>query len=147
LFLSWDVPVTPEKLEVVGYIDNKEACRYQVTVADDPAVIQAKCDCDHLNADGRDIAHIEIAIADHQGIFHPAAMNAITITVEGAAELIGIDNGRPDSHESFQGDTMHAYNGLLLAIIRAKREPGDISVTLASEGLQSAVIHLKSQVY
>ena len=29
LFLSWDVPYEPGKIEVVGYHDGKEVCRYK----------------------------------------------------------------------------------------------------------------------
>jgi len=145
MFLSWDVPVTDETIEVVGYIDDKEACRYKVEKAGAPAAISAKCDSDALTADGRDIAHIEIAIEDANGLFNPAATNSISVKVEGAAELIGLDNGKPDSHESFKGSSMKTHGGLLLAVIQAKRETGSIKVTISSDGLKPATIELFSK--
>jgi len=145
LFISWDVPVTSEPIEVVCYTDDKEVCRYKVEAAGAPAALRAKCDSDALYADGRDIAHIEIAVDDANGVFNPSAKNAITVTLEGAAELIGIDNGKADSHESFKGTTMNANGGLLLAMIRAKREGGSVKVNITADGLKPAVIELNSK--
>ena len=142
MFLSWDVPVTSETVEVIGYIDGKEACRHKVEAAGAPAVIRAVCDSQTLGADGRDIAHIEIAIEDSRGVFHPAADNKITVKVEGAAELVGLDNGKADSHESFKGASMRANCGLLLAVIRAKREAGDVKITVSADGLEPAEVSL-----
>jgi len=144
MFLSWDVPVSRDTIKVIGYIGGEEVCRHKVEAAGEPAAVRAVCDCDVLQADGRDIAHIEVSIVDRNGVINPVATNAVTVKVEGAAELIGIDNGMPDSHESFKGNTMNAGCGLLLAIVRAKREPGDIVVTISSEGLEPAVIQLSS---
>ncbi|MDR2570371.1 MAG: DUF4982 domain-containing protein [Oscillospiraceae bacterium] len=145
MFLSWDVPVTRDSIEVVGYIDNKEACRHKVEAAGEPAVIIATCDSDVLKADGRDIAHIEISIEDSDGVFNPIAENTICVDIDGEAELIGLDNGMPDCHESFKGAKMNAGGGLLLAIIRSKRNPGDITVTITSDKLKPAVVNIKSK--
>jgi len=142
MFLSWDVPVSRETIEVVGFISGEEVCRHKVKAADEPAAIHAICDSDVLQADGRDIAHIEISIVDINGVINPVATDPVTVTVEGAAELIGIDNGMPDSHESFKGTTMKAGCGLLLAIVRAKRESGSVTITITSEGLKPAVVEL-----
>ena len=144
MFLSWDVPVSRDTIEAVGYVNDKEVCRHTVKAAGKPAAIRAFYDCKKLRADGRDIAHIEISITDEDGVFDPAAANAVTVRVEGAAELIGIDNGMPESHESFKGDTMKTGGGLLLAVIRAKRKPGDITVTVTAEGLKPAVVELSN---
>jgi len=145
MFLTWDVPVSNETIEVIGYIHDREFCRHKVEAADTPATIRATCDSQTLKADGRDIAHIEIALYDKNGVFNPVASNAITIKVEGAAELIGLDNGNPESHESFKGTTMNAHGGLLLAIIKAKREPGDVTVTITSEGLEQVKVEITTR--
>ena len=143
MFLSWDVPVSRDTIEVVGYIDGEEVCRHKVEAAGEPAAIRVVCDSEELVADGRDIAHIEISIVDNNGVINPVASNAVTVNVEGAAELIGIDNGMPDSHESFNGNTMNAGCGSLLAMIRAKREPGDVTISINAEGLKPALFMVK----
>jgi len=86
--------------------------------------------------------HIEITLADAKGILNPVATNPVTVTVEGAAELIGLDNGKPDSHESFKGCTMKANGGKLLAVIRAKREAGSVTVKMSSGELKPVSVNL-----
>ena len=141
LFLSWDVPYAEGMMEVVGYsATGEEQCRHKVETAGKPVAIKAIADTPTLQADGRDIAHIEITFADENGALNPVASNAVTVKVEGAAELIGIDNGSPTCHESFKGSTMAALNGMLLIMLRAKREPGKASVSIASDGLSPATI-------
>ena len=142
LFLSWDVPFAQGEMEAVGYIDGNEACRLKVQTAGEPAKIVASADTDVLKANGRDIAHIEIAFEDATGILNPVATNEVQIKVEGPAELIGIDNGKPDCHRSFKGESKAAYNGKLLGILRAGRETGDVAVTVSSDGLEDVVIRV-----
>jgi len=144
LFLSWDIPYEPGEMEVIGYDHEKEVCRYKVKTAKAPAKIKATCDSATLQANGRDIARIEIAITDENNVFHPEAAREITVKIEGPAELIGIDNGDPACHSSFKGSTMATHKGLLLAMIRAKREPGIITMTLSSEGLAPATLELSA---
>jgi len=145
LFLSWDVPYEPGTLEVVGYDFEKELCRHKVETAAAPAQIKATPDTASLQADGQDIAHIEIAIHDENGLFHPEATNNIAVKIEGPAELIGIDNGFPASHVSLKGSEMPAHKGLLLAMIRTKRESGKITVHLTSDGLKPATVELTAK--
>lgn len=38
----------------------------------------------------------------------------------GEGRIIGVDNGNPESHESYQADHRKAFNGLCLAIVQAK---------------------------
>ena len=142
MFLSWDVPVSPEPIEAVGYINGEEVYRYKIEHAGPPHKIEATCDTETLKSDGLDIAHIEIAMKDENNIFNPVATNQITVNIEGPAELIGLDNGMPDSHTSFKSNTMPTGGGLLLAVIRSKRETGTIKIELTSEGLDSKVLYI-----
>ena len=106
--------------------------------------IRAQSDTKTLKADGRDIAHIEIRLEDANNILNPVAANAITVKVEGAAELLALDNGMPDSHESFKSTTMNAAGGFLLAIIRAKQTPGSITIKITAKAITPATVELKA---
>jgi beta-galactosidase len=136
LFLSWDVPFEKGKMEAVGYIDGKEVCRFKTETAKAPAGLAAVSDENTLSADGRDIAHIEISLVDENGIVNPVASNTVSVKIDGPAELIGLDNGMPSCHESFKGSSMSAHGGKLLAIIRAKKEAGTVTATIASGSME-----------
>ncbi|MCL2403934.1 MAG: DUF4982 domain-containing protein [Defluviitaleaceae bacterium] len=141
LFLSWDVPYAEGTMEAVGYnAAGEEISRSIIKTATQPVAIVAATDTNTLQAGGRDIAHIEITFADINGILNPVASNKVTVAVEGAAELIGLDNGNSASHESFKGHSMTAHNGMLLIVIRAKHDAGKAKVTITADGLTPAVV-------
>ena len=144
LFLSWDVPYVPGKIEVVGYQDGEEVCRYQVETTGKAERIKLRSDVTELKADGRHIAQVEVSLLDDNGRIDRTACNALTYELEGDAEIIGIDNGRPDCHEQWK-DTKNrtAFNGLAYCVIRAGKSVGDIRLTVESENIKPAEMLIK----
>jgi beta-galactosidase len=98
-----------------------------------------------VNADGRDALRIEIRIVDAHGVTVPTAADAITVAIDGPAKLLGIGNGDPANHESFQASHHLAFNGLCLAIIGTTRQAGTVRVTVSAPGLAPATAVLRSQ--
>jgi beta-galactosidase len=144
MFLSWDAPYEPGVIEVIGYNGGLEVCRHTIKTAGPPARLSASADTETLAADGRDVVHIEVRVTDAEGLLCPTAHDRIHAEIEGCAELIGIDNGRPDCLDSFKGSSKEAMGGLLLIILRSKREAGEIRVKLRSGTLKGCEILLAS---
>lgn len=142
LFLSWDVPYMPGKLEVAGYHEGKEVCRYCVETAGEPASIQAAADVSVLEANERDIAQIEVRILDAKGRFVPTANCKLEICLEGDAKIIGIDNGCPSCHEQWKDTSRTTFHGMMFIVIQAGKTVGDIKLSITGEGLQEAVLEL-----
>lgn len=138
LFLSWDVPYEPGCIELVGYKDGKEAARHTVRTAGAPAVVRTACYRQEAQADGLDVAQIEVWLEDAEGNFCPQADGLLTFQVEGVAELIGVDNGNPEGMESLRGDRIHAFHGRALAVIRSNGAAGEAVVTVKADGLQES---------
>ena len=46
----------------------------------------------------------------------PTADDQITFAIQGVGRIVGVDNGKPDSHESYQGHNRKAFNGLALVV-------------------------------
>lgn len=150
LFLSWDVPFEPGKLEVVGYHDGKEVCRYVVETTGPADSITLAVDQLSLRADGRSVAQVEIRIVDREGRLVPDACPELDFTLEGDGEIIGIDNGDPACHEQWKEKMgRHAFNGMAYAIIRAGQTTGKLKLTVsgagkdASLGVKTVVIEQK----
>ena len=74
----------------------------------------------------------------------PIADNLISFEIAGEGSLIGVDNGDPASHESFQAAERKAFNGLCLAIVKSTARPGEIQVTVTSPGLQAKSVVVKT---
>lgn len=144
LFLSWDVPYEPGEIEVVGYYEEKEVCRYKVQTAGAATVIDAQADTTTLQADGRSVAQIEIRLLDDEGRNDLTACNELSFTLDGDAEIIGIDNGRPDCHELWkETKSRTAFNGMAYCIIRAGKKPGEVKLTVEGDNLKAAQLTLK----
>ena len=148
--MSWDVPFEPGKLEVVGYHDGKEVCRYVVETTGPADSIELAVDQLSLSADGRSVAQAEIRIVDREGRLVPDACPELDFTLEGDGEIIGIDNGDPACHEQWKEKMgRHAFNGMAYAIIRAGQTTGKLKLTVsgagkdASLGTKTAVIEQK----
>ena len=68
----------------------------------------------------------------------PTAENEIAFDLGGAGRIIGLDNGRPDSHESYQGRNRKAFGGLALALLQSAT-PGILNLRASSPGLKPAL--------
>jgi beta-galactosidase len=140
LHLSWDVPYEPGTLKAVGIKDGSVASMIEVRTTGEPAAISLLVDRKAISADGRDVAHITGQILDSAGMIVPTANNAITFELEGDGQLIGVDNGDPSSHDSFQSDSRRAFHGLCLAIVRSTPNAGQIRLRAASPLLAAASV-------
>ena len=133
LFLSWDVPYEPGKIEVVGYHDGKEVCRYNVETTGEAAAIKLTVDKTSVDADGRSVVQAEIRIVDSKGRIVLDASPQLDFILEGDGEIIGIDNGDPACHEQWKETKgRHAFNGMAYAVIRAGQNKGELKLTVTS---------------
>jgi beta-galactosidase len=142
LHLFWDVPYEPGCLTAVGTIKGKSVCERRQVTTGDPARIDILPDRTVIRADGTDISHLTVRVVDGEGITVPTADNLIGFEVSGKGTLVGVDNGNPESHESFKGNLMRAFNGLCLAIVQSTQSPGRIPIEARSQGLASGVVHV-----
>jgi beta-galactosidase len=143
LHLSWDVPYEPGTLKAVGTRDGNVVSTMEIVTAGEPAAIGLSVDRSTIVADGRDVAHIMIQILDVKGHIVPTADNDVAFEIQGEGKIIGVDSGKPDSHESFQADHRKAFNGLCLAIVQAKSKPGKIRLTARAAGLKEDSIEIE----
>jgi beta-galactosidase len=140
--LRWDyVTYEPGEVTVVAYKAGKQWARASVRTAGAPARLAAAADRDTIAADGRDLSFISVRVEDNAGQLAPRASNPVRFTVEGPGELVATDNGDATSFVSFQSQQRAAFNGLLLAIVRARPGArGDITVRAHADGLNDAAV-------
>jgi beta-galactosidase len=146
LHLRWTVPYEPGVLAAVGMRDGAAVCRHEIATAGAPERTDLSADRVAIAADGRDVVHLAVRVLDRQGHLVPDADDPIAFDVQGPGRLIGVDNGDPLSHESFQSNQRAAFHGLCLAIIQSTCEPGPIQVTARAPGLAPghATIHAEA---
>ncbi len=145
LYCEWTLRYRKGTIIATAFDDNGNAVAEEtVSSFGDPESIDAAPDKYIMNADGRDLIFIEINVVDKNGIVVENARNRIRVTVDGPARLVGLDNGDSTDYDSYKGDNRRLFSGKLLAIIESTLEPGEITVSLRSEGLWGKEINLTS---
>ncbi len=74
------------------------------------------------------------------------AENVITFEVVGEGKLIGVDNGNPQSHDSYKVSRCKTFNGMCLAVVQATAKAGRIRVSATSANLRSDVVSIITKV-
>jgi beta-galactosidase len=144
--LDWNVKYEPGTLTAKGYDDEgKIIAENKVETTGEPVAVVLEPDQTTVKADGRDISLVTVKIVDDQGRTVPVAANAVTFTVTGPGQLIGVGNGDPACHEPDKGNHRSAFNGLGLAIIQSSLTAGTIAIQADSPGLKSAAVAIEAR--
>jgi beta-galactosidase len=142
--LEWKVKYAPGKLVAKG-ARNGKTLETTVETTGEPAAVKLEPDRTTLTADGADISLVTVKIVDDQGRTVPVATNAVTFSVTGPGQLLGLGNGDPSCHEPDKGKQRSAFNGLCLAIIQSSRAHGAIAIQADSPGLKSAAASIEAR--
>lgn len=142
--LRWDdVVYEPGTLHIIAYKEGKPWAEDSVTTAGKPTAISIEIDRSTIKADGRDLAFVTVKLLDAKGNFVPDADNQLTFSVSDNAEILATDNGNPIDHTAFKSHTRKTFNGMALAIIRAKKNhSGEIKIHATAENLKPAEINI-----
>jgi len=145
--LRWDdVTYQPGELKVVAYKKGREWATDVMRTAGEAARLLAKADRSEIAADGRDLSFVTIEIADQDSVLVPRSKNRVRFSIDGPGEIVATDNGDPASFESFQSKERNAFNGLCLAIVRAKPgQFGTITLRAESESVEEAMVSIRSE--
>jgi len=68
----------------------------------------------------------------------------MTVTVDGAAELIAVGNANPKDVASFQQPHRNTFHGKCLAVLRPLGKPGKIRIRAESPGLSPSTVDLEA---
>ena len=134
LYLRWDVPFEPGRLEAVARRGGAVVARDAVSTAG-PA--GARCGCP------RPGPFVTARVVDRHGVVVPGADDLISWDVSGGGFIAGLDNGREEDPEGFKGTAHTAFNGLALAIVGGS---GPARVTASAPGLRADSVRVRRGV-
>jgi beta-galactosidase len=130
LYLRWDVPFRPGRLEAVARRGGLVVARDAVTTAGKPSGLRLRVD---PRAGRGSLSYVTADVVDRHGVVVPGADDLISWDVAGSGWIAGLDNGREEDPEGFKGTAHTAFNGKALAIVHGGRR-----VTATAPGLRSA---------
>ena len=136
---AWDVPYEPGELKAVGY-DRLGAVVAETIerTAHAAASLEISMDRPSIASGNRDVESITVRALDADGVFVPLAANKVTFELSGPGNLIAVDNGDPESHESYRGNSRTLFNGMALALVQSTSVAGTVRVIARAEGLRDA---------
>lgn len=143
--LVWDsVVYQPGNVKVIAYKDGKKWAEDKIITTGNPKGIRLSADKQIISGTEDELAFVTLTIVDENGYKVPTACLPLKIEVSGCGELVATDNGDPTSFTPFQSFERETFNGLALAIIRAKKgNIGNIKVHASGDGIGSSFIELK----
>ncbi len=140
--LEWQ----PGTLRAVGLDKTgKTLCETEQQTAGEPAAVRlsAVTAPNGWQADGADVALVEVEIVDAQGRRCPTALNRIDFELTGPAEWRGGIAQGPDN--CILAKSLPVECGVNRVLLRSTRETGKITLAASSAGLNAAKIELASK--
>ena len=140
MHVTWRVPYQPGTLKAVSRKAGQVVLTREVHTAGPAAKIVVEPDRADIEANGKDLSFVTVKIVDAAGNMIPHADNMLTFNIAGPGAIAGLDNGSETDHESFQGTQHKAFNGLCLAVIKAGKTRGNVTLTVSAAGLPSTQV-------
>jgi beta-galactosidase len=141
----WDIPYEAGKLEVVGMDkSSNEIVRHSIQTSGRPYALVVKNKDIAVAKNG--IALVEIEVVDENGLKVQLADNEITCHISGDAKLLGLEGSDNTDMGNYTDNKQRAYQGRLLAYIKANENSQEIKVKflaplLKSEEMNIVVMH------
>jgi len=142
--LEWEVPYEKGELKAVARVKGKKVAEHVLKTAEMPVKIQLNPDVKTLNANGLDLAYIEVSMVDKDGITVPDADRLLNFELEGEGILSGVANGDIFSDEPWVAPAKTTYKGKCLVVIRSTLKKGKVVLRVTGEGLAGETIEIQS---
>ncbi|WP_155913612.1 glycoside hydrolase family 2 TIM barrel-domain containing protein [Asticcacaulis sp. AC466] len=142
----YSVPYAPGRLTAIGYRDGREAGRWELRTAGNPARAELSSDKAQTVANGEDLVYVTLKLLDDNGtpIYARSGDRKVTVHVSGAAALAGMGNGNPMDASSFQSGQRATFHGQLAFVLRSLNQAGEVRVAVEIEGLATQYLTLNA---
>ena len=134
----------PGEVKGVAYDEHGTAKAEKIIrTAGKPHHIELVSSRQSLTADGKDLAYVTVRVVDKDGNLCPTDMRLVKFKVKGAGSYKASANGDPTCLDLFHLPQMHAFNGMLTAIVQSGKEAGTLELQVTAKGLKSGKIQIE----
>lgn len=133
-------------IAAIGYDKNgKQICTTKIITAGKPVGLRLTSitNPNGLQADGHDLALIQVEVVDAKGNRCPTALNMINFSLDGEAEWRGGIAQGPDNY--ILSKNLPVECGVNRILIRSTTKAGKIAIKATADGLKPAVINFLSK--
>lgn len=128
----------PGTIKAVGKIDGKVVASHEMKTAESPAKITLSPSKSILTNNWDDVSVVTIQLVDKEGVYSPNIERLLTFSIVGNGEIVAVDNGALDSHESFLGNQRRTHRGQAIVVVRATADGGNFTLNVEGAGLENA---------
>lgn len=139
---SYEISYEPGVLKAVNYRNGSAAEETELATAKKELQLCVEADRTELKADGADLSYIMISLADEDGIRNLQVEKTVTVTVEGVGTLQGMGSADPATDNRYDNNCWKTYDGYVLAVVRASKEAGTITVKVECDGFESRTVQI-----
>ena len=139
---NWKVNFEAGTIKAVGMNGGKKAAEFELRTAGKPAKIILSADKPKITYDWNDIGFVTATVVDDNGIVVPNANNLITFEAAGSGSVVAVDSADNADHAPFQAKQRKAFQGICMAMIKASKGSGSISITARAADLGSNKVTL-----
>ena len=135
----WTVPFEAGTLTArAGYDGQEILSEIETTTA--AVDFTVSVDNSTLKADAYDVAHLVVQLVDDKGREVLVEDKLVTYEIDGAAKLLGVDNGANDYNSTFQTNSLMTSKGHCLGILQSTKKAEQVKVTVEVAGLGRKVL-------
>ena len=143
--VMWRVTYQPGEVKVVARKGGAEVRSQVIRTAGAPHHLRLSVDKPSVQSDGTGLAFVTVEVVDKAGNPCPNAENQVFFSLEGDAEIAGVDNGCQFSMERFKDNKRKAFYGKCLAVVQSGKSAGVIRLTAKAVDLEPATIEIQSK--
>ncbi len=129
---DWTVPYAPGVLSAVAYRAGKRAAAHELRTAGTATGLRIVPLASPIAGD---VSLYDITVVDAAGQTVTDARSPVTVRVDGAARLIGLDTGDLSYGGSFKTESRDAYLGRILATVERTARAGGFRLVATTPGL------------
>ncbi|TSE04718.1 sugar-binding domain-containing protein [Aquimarina algiphila] len=126
--LKWLVPYTDGELKIIGYNNGIKADEYSLTSQKEISKIEITTNKTTIDADGYDVAVIEVKLLDQKGTLITDNDTKITFSIEGEGKNIGVDNGWEMNTQPHKTNEIITHNGKAVLYVQSTKNNGNINI-------------------
>ncbi len=140
-----NIPYEPGRLVAVARKGGREVARHQIETTGKAVALKAVVENSEWRGDGMDLQYIRVYAVDSKGREVATADNKVTFSVSGVATLKATDNGDHYTNDLPLVNPKPMLEGFVMAILRAGRQPGDVTVRITADNLKGKTIKLHTR--
>ncbi len=142
--LEWNTIYKKGELKAIGYKKGAEILTKIIVTSEEEYQLTLSTDKTQLIANHSDSTMITVEVVDKNGNLVTDSEIDVDFSIIGNANIIGVGNGDPKSHEHDKAPKRKLFAGKAMLIVESTFDASQITVVASSPNIKSAEINLVS---